>query len=107
DGAKADWSYATLPIPEAARAAPVHSLTLRGLLEDAIINIREMALIDDASGRQLQVPLEALRVVQPPNWDEMIAMTMGGYLVKFRKSLGRAWLVDDVRRADQQAIIRA
>ena len=66
-----------------------------------------MALIDDASGRQLPVPLEALRVVQPPNWDEMIATTTGGYLAKFRKSLGRAWLVGDVRRADPQAIIRA
>ena len=101
------WYDATLPIPDSARAAPIHSLTVRGLLDDAIINIREMALIDDASGRQLLVPLEALRVVQPPNWDEMIAMTTGGYLAKFRKSLGRAWLVDDVRRADRQAIVRA
>ena len=111
DGAQARWRGhwydATLPIPDSARVAPIHSLTVRGLLDDAIINIREMALIDDASGRQLLVPLEALRVVQPPNWDEMIVMTTGGYLAKFRKSLGRAWLVGDVRRADPQAIIRA
>jgi hypothetical protein len=111
DGAQAHWRGhwydATLPIPDSARVAPIHSLTVRGLLDDAIINIREMALIDDASGRQLLVPLEALRVVQPPNWDEMIVMTTGGYLAKFRKSLGRAWLVGDVRRADPQAIIRA
>ena len=111
DGAQAHWRGhwydATLPIPDSARVAPIHSLTVRGLLDDAIISIREMALIDDASGRQLLVPLEALRVVQPPNWDEMIVMTTGGYLAKFRKSLGRAWLVGDVRRADPQTIIRA
>ena len=67
-----------------------------------------MTLIDDASGRQLLVPLEVFRVVQPPNWDEMISMTTaGGYFAKFRKSLGRAWLVGEVRRADPQAIVRA
>jgi hypothetical protein len=112
DGGQAHWRGhwydATLPIPESARVAPIHSLTVRGLLDNAIINIREMALIDDASGRQLLVPLEVLRVIQPPNWDEMIAMTTGGgYLAKFRKSLGRAWLVGEVRRADPQAIVRA
>ena len=108
DGIRGHWYRATLPIPEAAGTGPIYSLTVRGLLNDAIINIREMALIDDASGRQLQVPLEALRVVQPPNWDEMIGMTAGGgYLAKFRKSLGRAWLVGEVRRAEPQAIVRA
>jgi len=107
DGVRGHWYHATLPIPEAARTAPIHSLTVRGLRDDAVINIRDMALIDDASGRQFLISLSALRVVQPPNWDEMIAMTTGGYLAKFRKSLGRAWLVDDVRRADRQAIVRA
>jgi hypothetical protein len=107
DGAQGHWYDATLPIPAAPRAAPIHSLTVRGLMEDAIINIRDMTLIDDASGRQFPVSLPALSVVQPPNWDEMIALTKGGYLAKFRKSLGRAWFVDDVRRADPQAIVRA
>jgi hypothetical protein len=106
-GVLGHWYDATLPLPIAASAVPIHSLSVRGLLDDAIINIRDMTLIDDTSGRQLPVPLEALRVVQPPNWNEMIAITTGGYLAKFRKSLGRAWLVGDVRRATPQAIVRA
>jgi hypothetical protein len=108
DGIQAYWYEAILPIPATARAAPIQSLTVRGLLDDAIINIRDMVLIDDASGRHLPVQLELLRVVQPPNWDETIAMTTGGgYLAKFRKSLGRAWLVGEARRADPHAIVRA
>jgi hypothetical protein len=106
-GVLGHWYDATLPLPIAASAVPIHSLSVRGLLDDAIINIRDMTLIDDTSGRQLPVPLGALRVVQPPNWNEMIAMTTGGYLANFRKSLGRAWLVGDVRRATPQAIVRA
>ena len=105
DGVRGHWYDATLPIPVAA--VPIRSLSVRGLRDDAIINIRDMTLIDDTSGRQLPVPLEGLRVVQPPNWNEMIALTTGGYLAKFRKSLGRAWLVGDVRRATPEAIVRA
>jgi Bacterial membrane protein YfhO len=108
DGIQAHWYETIVPIPATARAAPIQSLTVRGLLENAIINVRDMVLIDDESGRQLPVQLELLRVVQPPNWDETTAMTTGGgYLAKFRKSLGRAWLVGAVRRAEPQAIVRA
>ena len=62
---------------------------MHGLLNDSIINIREMTLIDDASGRQLLVPLEVFRVVQPPNWDEMISDDNGRWL--FRQIPEEPW----------------
>jgi hypothetical protein len=101
-GVMGHWYEAMPTIP--AHAAPIQSLTVRGLLTDAFLDVRDMTLIDDTTGRHIDVPISALRAVQPPNWEAMVPTATGGYLAKFRKSLGRAWLVGEVRHEAPPAI---